>query len=45
MLVMAQLFGVMPVIGVKSDSATKLQIKWNSIRTIVFIGLTFMLHS
>lgn len=42
---MAQLFGLMPVIGVKSNSVTKLRFKWNSIRTIysfiVFIGLVF----
>lgn len=42
---MAQLFGVMPVIGVKSDSVTKLRFKWNSLTTIysfiVFIGILF----
>lgn len=45
-LVMAQLFGVMPVIGIKSDSATKLRFKWNSIRTVysivMFIALGIM---
>lgn len=34
MLAFAQLFAIMPVVGVKSDSASKLKFKWISIRTI-----------
>ena len=33
-LVLAQLFGLMPVVGVKSSSAAQLRFKWNSFRTL-----------
>lgn len=33
-LVLAQLFGLMPVVGVKSSSASQLRFKWNSSRTL-----------
>lgn len=33
-LLLAQFFAVMPVIGVKSDSASKLTFEWKSFRTI-----------
>ncbi|XP_031638768.1 gustatory receptor for sugar taste 64f-like [Contarinia nasturtii] len=33
-LVMAQCFGMMPVVGVKCSSASKLHFKWSSFRTI-----------
>lgn len=33
-LVIAQCFGVMPVVGVKSRLASELRFKWNSLRTI-----------
>lgn len=33
-LAVVQFFGIMPVIGVTSDSASKLRFQWNSIRTI-----------
>lgn len=36
-LAFAQFFGVMPVIGVKTNCASKLQFKWNSRRTIYCI--------
>lgn len=36
-LAIAQFFGVMPVIGVKSDCTSKLQFKWQSRRTMYSI--------
>lgn len=33
-LVLAQLVGLMPVVGVKCSSASQLRFKWNSIRTM-----------
>ncbi|XP_055326851.1 gustatory receptor for sugar taste 64f-like [Sitodiplosis mosellana] len=47
LLAMAQCFGIMPVIGIKSKTACKLQFKWNSYRTIysfvVFILLLIIM--
>lgn len=43
-IAMAQCFAIMPVVGVKSKSASKLQFKWISIRTIYsFITFVFVL--
>lgn len=33
-LVMAQCFGLMPVVGVKGKSASELRFQWNSFRTV-----------
>lgn len=41
-LAMAQCFGLMPVVGVKSKFASKLQFKWKSLRTI-YSCVTFLL--
>lgn len=43
-LVLAQCFGFMPVIGVKSDSASQLRFKWNSFRTL-YSFVVFLLLS
>lgn len=44
-LVFAQFFGVMPVIGVKSNCASELHFKWNSRRTIYSIIVFVLLAS
>lgn len=44
-LAFGQFFSVMPVVGVKTNSASKLKFKWDSCRTIysviMFVLLTF----
>lgn len=40
-LAMAQFFGVMPVLGVKSKTASKLQFKWFAFRTIYSLVVFF----
>lgn len=45
-LALAQYFGVMPVVGIKSNSAAQLRFQWKSFRTIyslivLFFGLIY----
>lgn len=45
-LALAQCFGVMPVVGIKSKSASCLEFQWKSFRTIysliaILLGLTY----
>lgn len=42
-LAMAQFFGVMPVLGVKTKTASKLQFKWLAFRTIYSLVAFFFL--
>lgn len=42
-LALAQLFAVMPVVGIKSDRASELAFKWTSIRTIYGIIMLLLL--
>lgn len=42
-LVLGQLFAVMPVVGIKSDRASELAFKWTSIRTIYGIIMFLLL--
>lgn len=41
-LVMAQCFGIMPVVGVKSKSASKLKFQWKSVR-VAYSFVAFIL--
>lgn len=44
-LVMAQCFAIMPVIGVKGTSPSKLNFKWKNLRTIYSVVACVLLFS
>lgn len=42
-MALAQYFGVMPVVGVKSKSTNDLKFQWKSLRTIYSLGLVVLM--
>lgn len=45
LLIVGQLFGVMPIIGVKNRSLSTLHFEWKSIRTFYSIAIAMLLLS